>query len=100
MERALTTELPDSRWRQPSGGFFIWLELPRDVDGEALLRTAVEERVLYVAGTAFFVEAPQRNFIRLAFSGNSPARIVEGICRLGRAVRHQLVATPRHSITP
>ena len=100
MERALTTELPDSRWRQPSGGFFIWLELPRDVDGEALLRTAVEERVLYVAGTAFFVEAPQRNFIRLAFSGNSPARIVEGICRLGRAVRHQPVATPRHSITP
>lgn len=100
MEGALTTELPDSRWNRPKGGFFIWLELPRGVDGEALLTTAIEQRVLYVAGTAFFVEAPERNFIRLAFSGAPPARIVEGVGRLGRAVRHQLVGRPKNCITP
>jgi 2-aminoadipate transaminase len=87
MERALALELPEARWVRPKGGFFIWLELPRDVDGEALLTTAIEQRILYVAGAPFFVEAPSRHFIRLAFSGTSPARIAEGIARLARAVR-------------
>lgn len=89
MERALTAELPEARWTGPKGGFFIWLELPRDVDGEVLLTKAIEHRILYVAGAPFFVEAPQRHFIRLAFSGTSPVRITEGIARLARAVRSE-----------
>lgn len=89
MEGALTMKLPEARWIRPKGGFFIWLELPRDVDGEALLTQAIEQRILYVAGAPFFVEAPQRNFIRLAFSGTSSERIVEGIARLARAVHSE-----------
>ena len=87
MERALRSEMSDASWLQPQGGFFIWLELPHGMDGAALLQRAVEQQVLYVAGAAFFVESPNRRFIRLAFSGTPAARIVEGIARLARAVR-------------
>lgn len=87
MERALRSEMREVSWRQPRGGFFIWLELPHGMDGEALLLKAVEQQVIYVAGAPFFVESPDRQFIRLAFSGTPPARIVEGIARLARAVR-------------
>jgi 2-aminoadipate transaminase len=87
MERALHSELSECAWRQPEGGFFVWLELPEGMDGEALLPRAIEQRVLYVAGAPFFVESPERHFIRLAFSGMPPARIVEGVARLSRALR-------------
>lgn len=94
MEHALAAEIPEGHWIQPKGGFFIWVELPGGLDGEALLPRAIEQRVLYVSGASFFVEAPQGNFIRLAFSGSSPTQIAEGIARLGRAVRadHQLIS--------
>lgn len=91
MEQALAAEMPETSWVQPKGGFFIWLELSRDVDAEALVPRAIDQRVLYVAGATFFAEAPARNFIRLAFSGAPPARIVEGITRLARAVQAESV---------
>jgi len=87
MEKALAADMPEARWGGPKGGFFIWLELPRNLNGEALLPKAVEQRVLYVSGASFFVDAPRRTFIRLAFSGSSPTQIIEGIARLARAVR-------------
>jgi len=91
MEQALAAEMPETSWVQPKGGFFIWLELSRDVDAEALVPKAIDQRVLYVAGATFFAEASARNFIRLAFSGALPARIVEGITRLARAVHAESV---------
>ena len=87
MEKALAAEVPGGRWIQPKGGFFIWVDLPHGLDGEALLPKAIQQRVLYVSGASFFVEAPQHTFIRLAFAGSSPTQIGEGIARLGRAVR-------------
>jgi len=87
MENALAADMPEARWGRPKGGFFIWLELPHNLNGEALLPKAIEHRVLYVSGASFFVEAPRRTFIRLAFSGSSPTQIIEGIARLARAVR-------------
>jgi 2-aminoadipate transaminase len=91
MEQALAAEMPETSWIQPSGGFFIWLELSRDMDAELLVPKAIDQRVLYVAGATFFAETPARNFIRLAFSGALPGRIIEGISRLARAVHAEPV---------
>ncbi len=75
MLEALEHELPSARWTRPEGGYFIWLELPReavDVPG-----------VSYVHGTDFG-GAP--NTARLAFSYVSPDEIREGVHRLAAAV--------------
>jgi 2-aminoadipate transaminase len=88
MEQALTRELGDLvAWPQPKGGFFLWASFAEEVDTDALLDRAVAHGVVYVAGSAFFVDGRRSQYARLAFSAPSHERIEEGIRRLARAVR-------------
>jgi 2-aminoadipate transaminase len=88
MERAMKASLGNIlTWREPRGGFFLWASLPEHLSGEALLPQATAERVVYVAGAAFFVDGSGQNTIRLSFSAPTPARIVEGIGRLARVIQ-------------
>lgn len=97
MVTALTETLGDTlTWELPRGGFFLWAELKAPIDGDSLLPFAIERRVIYVAGSAFFVTGEGRQFVRLSFSSPAPARIREGARRLADAVRDaRLAATPR-----
>jgi 2-aminoadipate transaminase len=88
MERTLRAEIGDlARWQEPRGGFFIWVALPTHLSGDALLPVAMADRVVYVAGAAFFVDGSGQHFIRLSFSAPTLERIVEGAGRLARVVR-------------
>jgi 2-aminoadipate transaminase len=88
MLEALERELSGhARWNRPQGGYFLWLDLPDDVDASELLPRATEAGVTFVAG-ADFGGAP--NSARLAFSFASPEEIPEGVARLARLV----AATP------
>jgi len=74
MLEALDEHMAGASWSRPQGGYFVWLELPedvQDVDGVAL-----------VHGTDFGGSA---NSARLAFSYVSPEEIREGIRRLSAA---------------
>lgn len=89
MEHALRRELGDVvTWPQPRGGFFLWATFA-GVNTDALLERAIAHAVVYVAGSAFFVDGRTTNDARLSFSFPSHARIEEGIRRLGAAVREQ-----------
>lgn len=66
-------------WNRPLGGFFVWLELPRQLDTAQLLPEAIERGVAYVPGEAFCVDESGRNAMRLAFSKEPAERIAEGI---------------------
>ena len=93
MERALQRELGDLvTWPEPKGGFFLWASLPEGVNADALLERAIARGVVYVAGSAFFVDARRTGHARLSFSAPSPARIEEGIRRLAAAVREEMAA--------
>ncbi len=91
---ALARHFPiEARWTKPSGGMFIWVELPDHVDTAKLLPTAVEEyQVAYIPGLAFHAAAGTtgaltgsgaENSMRLNFSNCRPELIEEGIARLG-----------------
>ena len=67
----------------PAGGFYVWVTLPSWVDARALLAAAVERRVAYVPGTAFYPDGRGSNQMRLAFCYPPAERIREGIGRLG-----------------
>jgi 2-aminoadipate transaminase len=93
MEAALRRELPDQvTWVTPKGGFFLWALFPPGVDTDAMLPRALAERVMYVAGSAFFADGRTSRFARLSFSAPPIPRIDEGIRRLAAAVRQEIEA--------
>lgn len=69
----------------PQGGMFIWGTLPTGIDASALLRSAIEEKVMYVPGVSFYADAPDARSLRLCFSMTLPDRIRTGVERLERA---------------
>jgi DNA-binding transcriptional MocR family regulator len=73
----------EATWTHPSGGFYIWVTLPEWVDTKALLAAAVERRVAYVPGTAFYPDGRGANRMRLAFCFPTEERIREGVALLG-----------------
>jgi 2-aminoadipate transaminase len=84
MLEALAEHMPaGASWTTPSGGFYVWLRLPNWLDTKALLAAAVERRVAYVPGTAFYPDGRGTNELRLAFCYPPEDRIREGIARLG-----------------
>src|SRR5262249_22611640 len=89
----------DIRWSDPRGGFFLWATLPHGLDAESLLDRAVQHGVIYVAGSAFYVEPGDPGAIRLSFSAPTPARIEEGVDRLAAAIR-ETVSGPGAESTP
>ena len=87
MESALRDALPGRvTWSQPRGGFFLWAEFPEAVDDRALFDRAIEMRVSFVIGSAFYVDGQGHRFARLSFSAPTPERIREGVRRLQAAV--------------
>ena len=70
----------------PEGGYFLWVELPEEVDTEQLLAAAGERGVTFVKGSDFMLEGG-RNALRLAFSAVTPEQIDEGVKRLARGAR-------------
>ena len=84
MLEAIGEHFPDgARWTKPAGGFFVWVTLPDWFDTRAMLAAAVERRVAYVPGTAFYPDGRGGNQLRLAFCLPPEERIREGIARLG-----------------
>ena len=82
----LRRELPDARFVEPQGGYFLWLELPRGTDVEALQTAAADRGVQFVKGSDFVLEGAESS-LRLAYSGVTPAEIEEGVKRLAEAFR-------------
>jgi 2-aminoadipate transaminase len=92
MEQALRDELGDRlRWLAPKGGFFLWATLPEGSDDDTLLARALEEQVVFVIGSAFYVDGTGHNRIRLSFSAPTVERIREGARRLAAAMAVQAV---------
>jgi 2-aminoadipate transaminase len=81
---ALTEHFPEgATWTTPAGGFYIWVSLPDWMDTKAMLAAAVDRRVAYVPGSAFYPDGRGRDQMRLAFCYPTEQRIREGIQRLG-----------------
>lgn len=80
-------DMPDVRWTKPEGGLFLWLTLPDGMNTDDLFQKAVDEKIAYVPGSAFFPDNDNFRSMRLNFSYASEEQIVEGVKRLARVVR-------------
>ncbi len=90
---ALTVFWPEgSSWTTPQGGLFLWARVPSPIDTLAFFPKAVEKKVAYVPGVNFFpYEDGGDDAMRLNFSNAQPEMIVEGIRRLGVAMKDELM---------
>lgn len=69
-------------WTRPTGGLFVWVDLPEGIDATEKLESAVDAGVAYVPGEPFFVDGSRANSLRLAFSKEDPDAITRGISTL------------------
>lgn len=91
MLKALEEHMPAGvTWTRPEGGLFLWITAPKHMDMVALFPKAVEKKVAYVVGTAFYYDESVRNTMRINFSYSSPEQIVEGIKRLGELFKENI----------
>ena len=73
----------------PEGGFFIWIELSSDVDGEQVMQKAFAEGVVCRPGERFFGETDDdthKQWFRLAFIMVPKDELERGITALGKAI--------------
>lgn len=86
---AIREHLPEYvRFREPQGGYFIWIEMPAHFDSEALWTLArTQFKVQFQPGIRFSATRQKRNFIRLSISFYNVEKLREGARRLGEAFR-------------
>ncbi|MHB8894472.1 MAG: aminotransferase-like domain-containing protein [Candidatus Geothermincolia bacterium] len=91
MLQALEENFPEgSSWTRPEGGLFIWVTLPEFLDAQKMLPLAINQKVAYVPGTAFYADGSGANNMRLNFSYADEDLIAEGITRLGKVIRKEI----------
>lgn len=92
MLEGLEKHMPDGvTWTHPHGGLFLWVTLPEAMQAREVFDRALENKVAFVPGYAFFPESETgytgHNTMRLNFSNATPEQIAIGIERLGQAIR-------------
>lgn len=91
MLNVFDAEMPGSvKYNRPTGGLFLWLDLPEDANGRTLLELCLKENVAFVPGGAFFPNGGRENTARINFSCMQPAQIEEGSRRLCKVLRENL----------
>jgi 2-aminoadipate transaminase len=79
-------------WTRPSGGLYVWLTLPADLDAGLagpFFQRCLAEGVIYVPGSYAFAAEPgpvPRNHARLCFGVPGEDALAEGVRRLAKAL--------------
>lgn len=81
---------PGVHWTHPKGGLFLWVTLPREFDAIDLMAKAIEHKVAFVPGCAFYPDGNGHNTFRLNFSNAQPEEIQIGIRRLAEVLKVEL----------
>ena len=88
MRYAVAREFPDgTRITRPTGGFVLWVQLPKQVDATELFEKSLAEGVSVTPGVLFSSTARFKNCIRVSCGMPWSARIEAAVATLGRIAR-------------
>ncbi|PIO82709.1 GntR family transcriptional regulator [Loigolactobacillus backii] len=82
---------PYATWQQPTGGFYIWLQLNAEISVNQLFHQAIGSKILFNPGKVYGNQATQ--MIRLSFAYTEPIIFRKTICRLQQLIKQQLETT-------
>lgn len=85
LAESLRRHIPQAQFVEPDGGYFLWVELPEDVQVDRLAPAAAERGVAVVKGSDFVLDGGQ-HALRLAYSAVTADQIDEGVRRLAAAM--------------
>lgn len=85
----MDAHFPESvSYTRPEGGMFIWVDLPHDMDMNAFVQKALENKVAVVPGNAFLTDdSKECHSFRMNFSTPSNENIVKGVRVLGNLLK-------------
>ena len=75
---------PQTVVSRPQGGFVLWIELPRNVDGLELFQRAAREGIAVNPGVIFSANGSYQNYLRVNCGLPWSAEIEQGLATLGR----------------
>ncbi|QSB14774.1 PLP-dependent aminotransferase family protein [Natronosporangium hydrolyticum] len=81
----LRKQLPEAKFQEPDGGYFLWIDLPGDVPADRLVAACADRGVAVVKGSDFLLSGGDTS-LRLAYSAVTEDQIPEGVERLAAAV--------------
>jgi len=91
MLQALEEHFPASAtWTKPGAGFYVWVNLPPEIDTKLLVPKAIVAKVAYVPGTAFYADGLGSWQLRLSFCHPTPERIHQGVAALGGVIKQEI----------
>ncbi|XP_046360905.1 uncharacterized protein YER152C-like [Haliotis rufescens] len=75
-------------FKQPQGGFFVWVQLPEAVDALLLLRMAVKKyKINFLPGFCASPSGGYKNYVRLSISFCNQATLTRGLEAFCSAIR-------------
>ncbi|MCD4652136.1 MAG: PLP-dependent aminotransferase family protein [Candidatus Cloacimonetes bacterium] len=77
-------------WTEPEGGLFLFLTAPEYIDMGELFPKALEKKVAFVLGSAFYCNGGGKNTARINFSFSTIEQIVEGVKRLASVLKEAI----------
>lgn len=88
MYNTMKEEFPaEVKFAKPTGGLFLWVELPEYMDAAVLAKEALKENVAYVPGEGFYPDGNIKNTFRMNYSNMTEEKIVEGVKRLAKVIK-------------
>lgn len=80
-------KLDGLKWTRPQGGLFLWVTLPSHIDTTDIFPKAIEKKVAYVVGRAFYPNEGGQHSMRINFSYASIEEIDQGVQRLAELIK-------------
>ena len=75
---------PDVQYTIPTGGMFIWVTLPHNIDMQVFVKEALKQNVAVVPGNAFLDDdTKEYHSFRMNFSTPTDEKIKQGVKILG-----------------
>jgi DNA-binding transcriptional MocR family regulator len=73
-----------TRITRPAGGYFLWVELPQDIDALELQRLALAHRISLAPGQLFSTERRFKHFVRINYGHPDARTLVDALKTVGR----------------
>lgn len=91
MSDVVRTNFPDgTRATNPSGGHLLWVELPENVNADALHESLAANKIKLLPGSMFSAGGHYRNCLRLNAAVSWNARIEKAVALIGRLAEEAL----------